>query len=99
MKYVVAENINWSDVKSVSCNRVNPLKINLKYFSRDSEEIVSLYKQNFGMLLSLKNENEIEISKAKHEILMKKPLKYIPPEKHSYYQTISYNESNIDHFL
>lgn len=95
MKHVIAEKINWSDVKAVVWNRTEPLNLRLKYFSRNSEEIIPLYKEKCETLMSYSNKDGIAISKAKHDDLMK-TLKFIPSEKHSYYQTIQHDDSKMD---
>lgn len=84
--------IDWSDVKAVICYRSDPLNIRLKFFSRNTEEIIPLYKVNCGKLLTYRYKEEIPITKVKHEDLMR-ALKYVPPEKRAYYENIQHDDN------
>lgn len=88
---IIAEEINWTDVKAIILSRLEPLNMRLKYFSQDVEKIVPLYTDNCGQLLFYKNQYEIAICKAKYDDLMTKTMKYIPQEKQAYYQNIQHD--------
>lgn len=96
MQHEIFEKINWSDVKSIIYDRSELLNLRLNYFSRDSEEIVPIDKQNYELLMAYNKEIGNAISKAKHDDLINKTLKYIPSEKHPYYETLQLDDSPID---
>lgn len=92
LKMVIREDeINWSDVKSIIYSRSEPSNIKLKYFDSDIEKIFTLYELDCAQILTYKHENELAISKAKHDDIATKTLKCIPPEKREYYQNIQYD--------
>lgn len=80
MKCTTAVEINWSDVKAVIFKRTELLNISLEYYSQHIEEIAPLYAVKYGQIFAYKNKNEIAISKAKHDDLIGKTSKYVPPD-------------------
>lgn len=96
MNYLITKEIDLSDVKSIICNRAEPLNIHVKYFTRNIEEIIPMYDQKHGPYLSISNSEGLAISKAKHDDLIKKSLKYVPTDKHAYYENIPYDDSMKD---
>lgn len=96
MDHEIFEKINWSDVKSIIYDRSELSTLRLKYFSREPEEIIPIDKQNYELLLAYNKKMGNAISKSKHDDLMNKTLKYIPTEKHTYYQTLQLGDSLID---
>lgn len=91
LRCIIAEEINWSDVKAVILSRSEPLNIRLKYFSQNTEEIIPLYKSNCGQMLAYKNQKGIAIPKEKYDDLITKTLKCIPSEKRAYYENIQHD--------
>lgn len=89
--------LDWTDVKSVIYNRADPMKLQLNFFNRDSEEIFTFdeksWKQFDDMDLVFSNDTGIAISKLKYDDLVLKTLRYIPTEHHAYYTSIPFDEA------
>lgn len=92
MSQTIVGEIDWSDVKAIILSRSEPLNIHLKYFSRNTEEIIPLYKETTGHFLAYKYSEDIPITKAKHDDLLK-TLKYVPAEKCAYYENIQHDDN------
>lgn len=104
-KSTTSENqIDWSDVKSVIYNRADPMRLHLKYFNHDSEEIFTFDEKSWNEFektdLVYNNNNCVAITKLKYDDLVLKTLKYIPLEHHAYYTSIQFSEAeNADYVL
>lgn len=96
LMHAICGRIDWSDVKAVTCTRAEPLNIHLRYFNRNTEEVIPLYACQYGNLLTYKYKGEIPISKEKHADLLIKTLQYIPPEKREYYENIHHDDNLKD---
>lgn len=93
MMQTIGGEIDWSDVKAMIFNRSEPLNIRLKYFSRSTEEIIPMYKDTDSLFLVNKSNEDILVTKAKHDDLME-TLKYVPAEKCSYYENIQHDDNS-----